>query len=311
MGMQAAVAFWNNGYAPDNLRRSFSSLMRSYVRPIMASASDVYRFTGGGESVPIAVIQDNGVMRFFTRQTQAGANSTMQHFKVVELDIQSKLVRDVGVVIWRMDVSSEHIIKWQFVGPRQIFGVSNSESEVYYGEWPEHDDYSIPVHVQQVSVETGEKRLPPAWALVNKEETTYCVSSWYPAIEIGIFKLSSSTAQCEAHASHFNTPRSLSFFGPAISSLIYRGDLWFLLRVEAVDALAVVVLGPDYQLKAYTPPFTLELEMAREGGGVETALDFDVIVSGDGNENVVFAYTSRDDVVIKQLPMETMLTLMM
>jgi hypothetical protein len=39
LGMQAAMAFWNNGYAPDCLRWSFSSSMKSYVRPIMASAN--------------------------------------------------------------------------------------------------------------------------------------------------------------------------------------------------------------------------------------------------------------------------------
>lgn len=307
LGMQAAVAFWNNGYAPDSLRCSFSSIVKSYVRPIGASTSDAYRFTGGAESVPLAMFKSSGVVQLATPHSPARAESIMQTFKIVEVDIQSKLVRELGVVNWPMDAFFEHGIMWQSVRPRQFIGVSPSGSQLYHGEWPGRNDYSIPMHMRQLLVGTGESLLPPAWALVNKRETTYCVSSWYPAIEVGILKLSSSAAQCEAHASHVNTPRSLSFFGPAISSLIYKGDAWFLLRVDAVDAFAMVTLGPDFQLKAFTPPFALGKGDEREN----TALSFDIVMSGDGKENVVFAYTSRGGLGFEQLPVETMLTLML
>jgi hypothetical protein len=210
-----------------------------------------------------------------------------------------------------MDAFFEHSIVWQSVGPRQFIGVSPSGSQLYHGEWPEHNDYSIPMHIRQLLVGTGEVLLPPAWAFVDKEGTTYCISNWYPAIEVGILKLSPSAAQCEAHASHVNTPRSLSFFGPAINFLIYKGDAWFLLRADAINAFAVAVLGPDFQLKAYTPPFTMEEEMGKESNEKETAFGFSIVMSADGKENVVFAYTSHDEVVIKQRPVETMLTLML
>jgi hypothetical protein len=311
MGMQAAVAFWNNGYAPDTLRLSFSSIIKSYIRPIGASTSDVYRFNGEGESVSLAIFRSGGIMELLTMQTQSGADSTLIPFKLTKVDIQSKLVREVSIVSWHMDALFEHGITWQFVGPRQLIGNSPCGSQIYHAEWPEGDGHVHPMHTYQLPVGTGEFLLPPAWALVNKEETTYCVSSWYPAIEIGIFKLSSSTAECEAHASHFKAPHSFSFLGPAISSLIYRGDSWFLLRVDAIDAFAVVVLGPDFQLKAYMPPFTMEKEMVKDNNEKETALSFSIVMSADGKENVVFAYTSRGDVVIKLLPMETMLTMML
>lgn len=278
--------------------------MKAYIRPIGISASDVYRFTVGGESVPIAVFRNSVVVQLFRKQIEAGADPTMHTFKLVEVDIQSKLVRDLGVINWRMDATFEHGITWQSVGPRQFIGVSPSGSQIYHGEQPERDEYALPMRIYQSPIRAGELLLPPAWSLVYKEGTAYCVSSWYPAIKVGIFRLASSGAQCETHTSHSNVPRSLSFLGPTINSLIYRGDSWFLVRVEAVDALAVVVLGPDFQLKAYTPPFTVEMESE------ETALGFDIIVSGEGNEIVVFAYISRGDVVIMQLPLESMLTFM-
>ena len=80
-----------------------------------------------------------------------------------------------------------------------------------------------------------------------------------------------------------------------------------LLRVDALDALAMVILGPDFQLKAYTPPFTLR----KEGGRKKTALSFDIVMSGNGKENVVFAYASGGDLGFEQIPVETMLTLML
>ena len=83
--------------------------------------------------------------------------------------------------------------------------------------------------------------------------------------------------------------------------------MWFLLRVDALDAFAMVILGPDFQLKAYTPPFTLKKEDERE----KTALSFDIVMSGDGKENVVFAYTSLGHLGFEQLSVETMLTLML
>jgi hypothetical protein len=310
--MQAAMEFWNNGYAPDWLRWSFSSLMKSYVRPITPSASDVYRFTGDGESVPLAIFRNSGIVKLLTAQTQAGADSSVETFKIVEVDIHAKHVREMGVINWRMDALSEHgapAIMWQFMEPRNIFGVSSSGSQVFHGDWPEPDDYAIRMHMHQIPV--GELLKPQVRALVNKERTIYCVSSWYPAIEVGILNLASSDAQCEAHASHFNAPRSFSFFGTAIGSLIYRGDSWFLLRVDALDAFGVVVLGPDFYLKAYTPPFTLGEDVMGESNEKETPLGFSIVMSGDGKENVVFVYTSHGDVVIKQLPLETMLTLML
>jgi len=310
LGMQAAMAFWNNGYAPENLRWFFSSLLKSYIRQIMASASDVCHLSGRSESVALAMSRDRGVVQFLTKQTQARADPTIQTFKVVEVDIQFKLVREMGVMTWCMDAVFPHGIIWQSVGPRQVIGISPSRSHVYHGKWPERDDYALPMHMQQLLVGSGGSLLPPAWALVNKDGATYCVSSWHPAIKVGIFKLTSSEAQCEAHTSRFNVPRSLSFLGPAITSLMYRGDSWFLLRVDAVDAFAMVVLGPDFQLKAYTPPFTLEDDMVREGNGEERALGFYIVMSRDRKEKVVFAYTSRGDVVIKLLPVETLLTLM-
>jgi hypothetical protein len=264
LGMQAAMAFWNNGYAPDWLRWSFSSFMKSYVRPIMASASDIYRYTGDGESVPLAIFRNSGIVKLLTAQTQAGADSSVQTFKIVEVDIHAKHVREMGVINWRMDALSEHgapAIMWQFMEPRNIFGVSPSGSQVYHGDWPEPDDYAIPMHMHQIPVEAGELLKPP--------------------------------------------------FGTAIGSLLYRGDLWFLLRVDALDAFGVVVLGPDFYLKAYTPPFTLGEDVVEESNEKETPLGFSIVMSGDGKENVVFAYTSHGDVVIKQLPLETMLTLML
>jgi hypothetical protein len=306
LGMQAAVAFWNNGYAPDSLRWSFSSNMKSYVRSIGASASDIYRFTEGAKSAPLTLFNGSGVLQLATPHSPAGAKSIMQTFKLVEMDIQSQLVRDLGVVKWSKDAFFEHGIIWQSVGPRQFIGVSPS-AQVYHGKWPGLNDYSIPMHMQQLLVGSGDSLLPPAWGLVNKEGTTYCISSWYPFIEVGILKLSPSAAQCKAHASHVNTPRSFSFFGSAISSLIYNGEAWFLLRVDALDAFAMVILGPYFQLKAYTSPFTLGKEDERE----ETALSFDIVMSGDGKENVVFVYRSPGHLGFEQLSVETMLRLVL
>ena len=311
LGMQGAMAFWNNGYASDSLRWSFSSIMKSYVRPIIASASDVYRFTGEDESVSLAIFRSSGIVELLTMQTQSGADVTVTPFKITEVDIQSKLVREAGAVSWRMDAFSEHGIAWLFVEPRSLIGVSPSGSYLYHGEWPEGDDYTIPIHMRQLAVGAGEILLPPAWSLVHREGTTYCVSSWYPAIEVGVLKLSYSEARCEPHASHFHNPRSFSFLGPAISSVIYRGDSWFLLRVEALEAFAVVVLGPEFQLKAYTSPFTVAEDMVGESNEKESPLGFSIVISGDGKENVVFACISRGGIVIKQLPVETMQTLML
>jgi hypothetical protein len=109
MGMQAAVTFWNNGYAPDSLRWSFSSIMKSYVRPIGVSVSDVYRFTGEAESVPLALFKSRGVVHLVTPQSPARAESIMQPFTIVEMDIQSQLVRDLGVVKWSKDAFFEHV----------------------------------------------------------------------------------------------------------------------------------------------------------------------------------------------------------
>ena len=73
------------------------------------------------------------------------------------------------------------------------------------------------------------------------------------------------------------------------------------------------LLGPDFKLKAYTPPFTMEADLAAGTGALkmdERFLAFEMATSNSGKEHVEFVYTSGGDVVISQVPVEEMLTWM-
>ena len=132
-------------------------------------------------------------------------------------------------------------IVWQIVGQRNVFGFPTSGSHVYHWESKEDCGNYAKVQISALSTggQVGLQQTP--WALVEKSETIYCISKWYPAIEVSILRVTSSEAICEAFSSHMEVPRSFSFFRTTTTTGVnYRDDIWFLSPVDALNAYVMV-----------------------------------------------------------------------
>jgi len=108
-------------------------------------------------------------------------------------------------------------------------------------------------------------------------------------------------------------PRAFSFFSATTNGVAYRGDIWFFLRVDPLEAFAVVVLRPDFTLKAFTSPFAIKADRMTElsGNKVEGGpVSFDIVSGDDGQDHMVHACTSGKDLVISRIRMEEVLAWM-
>ena len=317
VGMRTALAFWNNAHAPEDLRESFAPLMKAHVRPNVASGSyEMYRYRTEGTEMPLAMFPVKGHVHLLLPKATEGADCLM-NFEFFDVDLQNKSASEQGFLTWRMDPLPKHVlgnIAWQFVGSKFVFGFPVSGSHVYYGEWNEHSGGDPMIHLGLLSVNGRVTRQERPLNLVEKAGTVYCITKWYPVIEVGTLKISSSReAICETYTSHFDVPRTFSFLSAATRGLAYREDFWFLLRVDVLNAFVMVVLCPDFSLKAFTPPFTIEADLTMEANGLkvnEKALGFQILTRDDGQDHVVFVYTSGDYVVINQISVEEVLAWM-
>jgi hypothetical protein len=307
--MRAALTFWNNIYAPQDLRESFASLMKAYVQPIAAATSDEkYRYRIAGTEMPLAMLSDKGHVHLLYSQARERVGSSTG-YEILGMDTQWKPPRDQCLVSHYMEtlVCNRAMIStdWQFVGLKQVFETPRSGFHVCHGEWRKDKESQVQLRVR-VTNDQGEKQAIP-WSLVEKRGVIYCISKWHPAIDVGVLRISSSDAVCEAHASHSQVPRAFSFLSAMTHGVVYREDFWFLLRVNTLDAFAMVVLGPDFTLKAFTIPFV----MGHELDGSEKSLGFYIVTQDDGQDHVVYVFTSESgDVIIKQVSMEEILAWM-
>jgi hypothetical protein len=62
--------------------------------------------------------------------------------------------------------------------------------------------------------------------LVEQRGVVYCISRWYPTIDVGFCETSSSGAVCEM-GSQSQVPRAFSFFSATANGVAYRGDISF------------------------------------------------------------------------------------
>jgi hypothetical protein len=310
--MRTALTFWNNVYAPQDLRESFASLMKAYVRPIVASTSDekCYYRTAGTE-VPLALFSSKNNVHLLLPKTKEGGVG----LAVLNVDTRTNSVSDHGIEPWHLEtLPSDHVmsnIVWQFKGPNCVIGFPASELYVYRGEWSTESDAQM--HLQSLSIDWQATQQAPSWGLVGQSGVVYRISRWYPTIQVGLCEISSSSAACETHTSKSQVPRAFSFFSATTNGVAYRGDIWFLLRVDALNGFAMVVLGSDFTLKAFTPPFTVEADKMTELDGKkveEGPFSFDIVTGDDGQNHVVHVYTSGNEVVISRIKMEEVLAWM-
>jgi glycosyltransferase involved in cell wall biosynthesis len=305
-GMRIALTFWNNAYAPQDLRESFASLMKAYVRPIAASASDEkYRFRTAGTETPLAIFSSKNRVHVLLPEAKEGS----VELAVLDVDIRANSTGDQGIVPLRLEIlPSDHAmsnIVWLFKGPNCVIGFSASGSHVYQGEWSTESDAHV--HLQSLVTDWQATQQAPLSNSVGNSGVVYCISRWYPTIEVGWCKISLSSAVCETYTSQSQVPRAFSFFSATANGVAYRGDIWFLLRVGALNAFVMVVLRPDFTLKAFTPPFSMETDKKAELGGMEVEegpFSFDIVTANDGQDHMVHAYTSGNDVVISRIKME-------
>jgi len=311
-GMRIALTFWDNLNAPQDLRESFASLMKAYVRPIVASASDEkYRFRTVGTETPLAMFSSrNRVHVLFPEANEGGVE-----LAVLDVDIRTNSAGDQGIVPLRLEIlPPDHAMSniiWQFKGPNCIIGFSASGSHVYHGEWSTKSDAQV--HLQSLLIDWQATQQVPPWSLVEQSGVVYCISRWYPTIEVGLCRISSLSAVCQTHTSYSQVPRAFSFFSATTNGVAYRGDIWFLLRVAPLDAFVMVVLRSDFTLKAFTPPFTMEADSMTELNGhkvEEGPFSFDIVTGDDSQDHVVHAYTSGTDVTFSRIRMEEVLAWM-
>jgi hypothetical protein len=310
-GMRIALTFWNNVYAPQDLRESFASLMKAYVRPIIASASDEkYRYQTEGAEWPLAMFSGKNHVHLLLPRANGGVE-----LSVLDVDTRTNSVSDHSIVLLHLEtVPSKHAMSdiiWQFEGPNCVIGFLASESYVYHWEWSAESDAQV--YLRSLLIDWQATQQAPPWSVVKQSGVVYCISKWYPTIEVGECEISSSSAACITHTSHSQVPRAFSFFSATTNGVAYRGDIWFLLRVDPLDAFVMVVLRPDFTLKAFTPPFTREAdEMTEldENKGKEGPFSYDIVTGDDGQDHVVYAYTSGMDVVISRIQMEEVLAWM-
>jgi glycosyltransferase involved in cell wall biosynthesis len=306
-GMRAALTFWNNFYAPQDLRESFASLMKAYVRPIVALTSEEkYRYRTAGTEMPLAIFPSKNHVHLLLPKAKEGG---VDH-AVLEVDTRANSAGDKGIVPLRLETLPSDIanIVWQFKWPNCVIGFSASGSHVYHGEWS--TESNAQVHLQSLFIDWQATQLAPPWRLVEQSGVVYCISRWYPTIEVDLCKISSLSAMCETHTSYSQVPRAFSFFSAATNGVAYRGDVWFLSRVDPLEAFVVVVLRSDFTLKAFTPPFTMEAANMTDLSGHKELFSFDIVMGDDGQDHVVHAYTSGTDVVISRIKVEEILALM-
>lgn len=313
-GIRASLAFWNNVHAPEYLRHSFAAVMKAYVGPMIDETStpshEVFRASCGTATPLARFVPNTGQVQLLVHK-EVGEMDAHVEFQVLDVGVPNKGGHDTGAPwTWQVESPPAHAsthIAWQFVGPHGVIGFPNAEPHVlYHGEWNEHDASSRKaVHMRRVSVSDQVPQQRPVWSLVDKAGTVHCVSKWYPAIEVGIFDASSSEASCRVHTSHPHVPRAFSFFGASAHGLVYRDDVWFVLRVETLSAFVLVILGPDFGVKAFTAPFIME-----DSNGVKkdtTFIGFKIATGEDGQDHLVYVYTSGKDAIVKQVLVDDVL----
>ena len=311
-GIRTALIFWNNIYAPQDLRESFASLMKAYVRPIAASASDErYRHRTAGAEMPLAMFtSENYVSLLLPKIQEAGVDLAF-----LDVDTRANSSSDQGIVPLRLEIlPSDHAmsnIVWQFKGPNEVIGFSAPGSHIYLGKWSTESEAQG--HLQPLLINWQATQQTPPWSLVEQSEDVYRISRWYPTIEVGLCKFPSISAVCETHTTRSQVPRVFSFFNATTLGVAYRGDIWFLLRVGSLEAFGMVVLRPDFTLKAFTPPFLMEVDRMTELGGnkvEEGPFSFDIITGDDGQDHMVYAYMSGTDVITRRIRIEEVLVWM-
>jgi glycosyltransferase involved in cell wall biosynthesis len=307
-GMRAALTFWDNVHAPQDLRESFASLMKPYVRSMTLSGpEETYHYESLGREMALTMSAGEGHMNVLLPKIEEG----IVELGILHLDARQSSAKHQESGTLHIDTRLPDYdipdIIWQFVEPRHVFGHSALKSHVYHGKWSEDSDNQVPLRRLTTSGQVSQ-----SWNLVARRGVVYCITKWYPTIEVGILRTSSSDAVCEAHASVSQIPRTFSFFSTTIHGITYREDFWFLVQVDALDAFAMVVLSPDFKLKAYTPPFTMELPSQNGNEAEKTPLGFDIVTRENDQEHVMYAFASRisNNVIIKPVLVDEMLTWM-
>ena len=293
--------------------------MKAYVQPLTTLESDkLYRYYIGEEIALARFSQDKRHVQLLVPRTREKVEiASSIDFQVLDVNLGSKdCHEEKGVWTWHIEEYPNLLnCALQFIGSNRVVGFpTSSEMHLYHAEWHDEDDSGVkPVHVSRLPMDskTTQRRRP--WNLVEKNGTVHCVSQWYPNIAVGILETSSSGAHCRMHASHPNVPRAFSFFGATAHGIAYREDLWFLLRVDTLTAYVMVVLGPDFALKAFTPPFIMERGSVREANDVQTNdrfMGFDILRQEDGQDFIVFVYSVGADVVVRRFAVEEVLVQM-
>jgi hypothetical protein len=95
----------------------------------------------------------------------------------------------------------------------------------------------------------------PPWSLVEKSGVLYYISRWYPMIEVGLCNITSLSTVGETHTSHSQRcPVHSHSSVPRTKTVLPIEENFGLLY--GVMHFVVVVLRPQFALKAFTPQFT-------------------------------------------------------
>ena len=154
-----------------------------------------------------------------------------------------------------------------FISPSTVVGHSADGATLFMGEsnMPQQHqaDQANVIDLKSYSI-TSAFDVGSPWTLFEgPDSTTYCITQYYPTIDIGYLKVNDTLqqARCEHFKSIHNVPRSFSFFrGTSGPALVRKGnEVWVLVHSRRADAdmLSVIVLGLNLEIRGYTLPFIL------------------------------------------------------
>jgi tetratricopeptide (TPR) repeat protein len=325
--LRIAMAFLNNPSAPEDLRQYFLPDLAWYLRPLLSAGTAVDLLPDSATGIPFfAQAKKSDLELALVKDNEQGGQSILRTALGV-LNSKDDPPTLAGTPAQRLSVASTQYDGAQLtpLGPADGFvgGPSRTGDHVFMGEWPgPHDGAQL--DLKRYTVMGGDAS---TWALFSKPgaESAFCVSSWYPTLEVGALRFdeASSSVRYESVKSTNAVPRVFSRFHKTSHGVAYRGDIWFLTQWRHAERsggsgdhiYSLVMIGPNFEVRSYTLPFTLD--GTTKGGDQASGrkeMDPDlVIIRNEGREHLVVAFSYEEaasvskGAAVKMLPIAEVL----
>lgn len=315
--LHMAVAFLNNPLVPEDLRQYFFPDVIEQAQPFLSAT---------GNKMLTADTEISGRMAYFVSRgrgvgdlelgTYNGSDESLVRYRFTASEGEDFRAMELS----RRALSANYAPHLALMGgDRSVGGYSSDRQHFLMGwlpdvesrEFPDLKVYAVTSPIASTSAVFG---LPGATA-------TYCISAWYPALEVGTLALDDESASMlwSPYKTGATTPRIFSLIRKASHGHAYRSDIWFLVEWQGKTPVhklfSVVVVGRhNFELRFHTLPFTLDMTLGSDTTSgpneVHVAL---AIIGRDGEEQVVVAYShdeasgASNGVNITMIPMTEVL----